>query len=191
MIDACHLKEGMQIVSVIANKEDAYGLIRAQKAGIPTWQILSKGMNNRNDYDEQLMACIDKDPPDLIVLAGFMRILTPQFVCHYKGKILNIHPSLLPKYPGLHTHQRAIEAKDKEHGASVHFVTKDLDGGPVILQAKVPLLQTDNAAILAARVQEQEHRIYPLVIKWFCQGRLTTRNNHAFFDGKSLETQIF
>ena len=172
IIEKCHNKEGMRIVAVISNKEGAYGLLRAQKAGIPTWEILSKGVVNRDDYDEQLSACIDKDAPDLIVLAGFMRILTPHFVRHYKGKLLNIHPSLLPKYPGLHTHQRALEAKEKEHGASVHFVTEELDAGPVILQAKVPILQTDNAELLAARVQEQEHKIYPQAVHLFFQGKI-------------------
>ena len=129
---------------------------------------------------------IDKYSPDLIVLAGFMRILSTDFVQHYEGRMLNIHPSLLPKYKGLHTHQRAIDEGDTEHGASVHFVTPELDGGPVVLQSKVPIFPEQTADELSQRVQEQERQMYPLVIKWFCQNRLAMNNNRAFLDDKIL-----
>ena len=124
--------------------------------------------------------------PTLVVLAGFMRILTADFTSHYKGRLVNIHPSLLPKYQGLHTHQRALDAGDSEHGVSVHFVTEELDGGPVILQAKVPIFPDDDANDLGLRVHEQEHRIYPLVVNWFCQQRLTMTDAGAILDGQLL-----
>ena len=133
-----------------------------------------------------LIDAIDQHSPDLVVLAGFMRILTPAFVQHYHGRLLNIHPSLLPKYQGLDTHQRAIDAADSEHGCSVHFVTEQLDGGPVILQAKVPVFAEDDAQSLAERVHEQEHRIYPLVVRWFCQNRLQQHRDQAWLDGNVL-----
>jgi phosphoribosylglycinamide formyltransferase-1 len=123
-----------------------------------------------------------------VVLAGFMRILTAEFVQHYQGRLINIHPSLLPKYQGLHTHQRALDAGDEEHGVSVHFVTEELDGGPVILQAKIPIFPGDNADDLASRVHEQEHRIYPLVVKWFCQKRLSMQDGFAILDDCQLPT---
>lgn len=186
IIDRCHGQNGVEIAAVIANKEDAYGLIRAEKAGIDALVVTSKGMPDRNQYESQLMVAIDKYAPDLIVLAGFMRILTPAFVRHYQGKMLNIHPSLLPKYTGLNTHQRAIDAGDKEHGTSVHFVTEELDGGPVILQARVPIFDDDDSESVSARVQEQEHRIYPLVVNWFCQGRLKMADGQAILDGETL-----
>ncbi len=131
------------------------------------------------------MQQIDKYQPDVIVLAGYMRILSGAFVSHYLGKMINIHPSLLPKYSGLHT-QRAIDAKDKEHGTSVHFVTEELDGGPVVLQAKVPVFEDDDAAALAARVQTQEHTIYPIVTKWLVEERLIMQDGKAWLDGKEL-----
>lgn len=186
IIDRCHGQNGVEIAAVIANKEDAYGLIRAKEAGIDAVLVTSKGMPDRNQYDSQLMAAIDKYMPDLIVLAGFMRILTPAFVRRYQGKMLNIHPSLLPKYTGLNTHQRAIDAGDKEHGTSVHFVTEELDGGPVILQARVPIFDDDDSESVSARVQEQEHRIYPLVVNWFCQERLKMTDGRAILDGETL-----
>ncbi|USH03105.1 phosphoribosylglycinamide formyltransferase [Grimontia kaedaensis] len=186
IIDRCHGNNGIEISAVIANKEDAYGLTRAKDAGIEAVVVASKGISDRSQYDSQLMATIDEYSPDLIVLAGFMRILTPEFVCHYQGKMLNIHPSLLPKYTGLNTHQRAIDAGDDEHGTSVHFVTEELDGGPVILQARVPIFEDDDADSVFARVQEQEHRIYPLVVEWFCQGRLNMANDKAVMDGEVL-----
>ena len=124
--------------------------------------------------------------PDLVVLAGFMRILSGDLVHHFAGRMINIHPSLLPKYQGLHTHQRAIDAGDSEHGASVHFVTEELDGGPVILQARVPIFEGDTADEVAARVQAQEHSIYPLVVRWFCEGRLQMVDSAVQLDGALL-----
>ncbi|CZF80429.1 Phosphoribosylglycinamide formyltransferase [Grimontia celer] len=186
IIDRCHGNNGIEISAVIANKEDAYGLTRAKDAGIEAVVVPSKGISDRSQYDSQLMATIDEYSPDLIVLAGFMRILTPEFVRHYQGKMLNIHPSLLPKYTGLNTHQRAIDAGDDEHGTSVHFVTEELDGGPVILQTRVPIFEDDDADSVFGRVQEQEHRIYPLVVEWFCQGRLNMANDKAVMDGEVL-----
>lgn len=144
---------------------------------------------NRDAFDKQLIAEIDNYTPDVVVLAGFMRILSPTFVEHYAEKLLNIHPSLLPKYPGLHTHRQALENGDKEHGTSVHFVTDELDGGPVILQARVPVFAGDTEDDVTARVQTQEHAIYPLVISWFVDGRLKMRDNAAWLDGKRLPPQ--
>ena len=160
------------VIGVISNKHEAYGLTRAINENITAIALSHKDFASRDDYDQALIIEIDKLFPDVIVLAGFMRILSHAFVQHYQGKLLNIHPSLLPKYQGLNTHQRAIDAGDTEHGVSVHFVTEELDGGPVILQAKVPIFDGDSSEDLAARVHEQEHRIYPLVVKWLCQKRL-------------------
>lgn len=191
IIDACESADYPgSVVGVVSNKSDAYGLTRAQNANIETVSLSHKDFESRECYDKALVTKIDQFTPDFIILAGFMRILTPAFVQHYQGQLLNIHPSLLPKYQGLNTHQRAIDAGDKEHGVSVHFVTEELDGGPVILQAKVPVFDGDTSDDLAARVHEQEHRIYPLVIKWLCQKRLSmkTEDKHEFamLDGNTL-----
>lgn len=187
IIDACKQADYPgEVVAVVSNKADAYGITRARNEQIATSVLSHKSFESRELYDQALIKQIDSYQPELIVLAGFMRILTPEFVQHYQGRLLNIHPSLLPKYQGLHTHQRAIDAGDKEHGVSVHFVTEELDGGPVILQAKVPVFEQDNADDLAARVHEQEHRIYPLVVKWFCQNRLTMVAQQAQLDGQTL-----
>lgn len=187
IIDACKTPDYPgSVVAVLSNKDSAYGLTRAQNEGIATEVLSHQAFESRDTYDQALVKAIDEYQPDLIVLAGFMRILTPDFVEHYKGKLLNIHPSLLPKYQGLNTHQRAIDAGDTEHGVSVHFVTEELDGGPVILQAKVPVFDTDSADELAVRVHEQEHRIYPLVVKWFCQGRLQMTDDSAQLDNSVL-----
>lgn len=179
-----------EVVGVISNKADAYGLTRASNADIKNLALSHKDFDSRESYDQALMVEIDKFSPDVVVLAGFMRILTPAFVQHYEGKLINIHPSLLPKYQGLNTHQRAIDAGDKEHGVSVHFVTEELDGGPVILQAKVPVFDGDCSDDLAERVHEQEHRIYPLVVKWLCEGRLAMHKDNeqeqAVLDSKVL-----
>jgi phosphoribosylglycinamide formyltransferase 1 len=148
-----------------------------------------KGMN-RVAYDRELAAVIDECSPSLIVLAGFMRILSAEFVARYAGRILNIHPSLLPKYPGLHTHRSVLAARDAEHGATVHFVTAELDGGPPILQARVPVEPDDDESTLAARVMVQEHAMYPLVVRWFCEGRLSYRDGHAWLDGKVLSDPL-
>lgn len=190
IIDQC--SEGKipgNINAVISNKAGAFGLERAQKADIKGHALSHKDFDSRELYDQALIQVIDEYKPDVVVLAGFMRILTADFVEHYKGKLINIHPSLLPKYQGLNTHQRAIDAKDEEHGCSVHFVTEELDGGPVILQAKVPVFEEDNADELAQRVHVQEHLIYPLVVKWMCQGRLTMKSDGAYMDNQLLPAQ--
>ena len=187
LIDACENSQYPgNVVGVISNNADAYGLERAKNHNIPSASLSHKEFESRESYDKALAELIDGYQPDLVVLAGFMRILTPEFVQHYSGKLLNIHPSLLPKYQGLNTHQRAIDAGDKEHGVSVHFVTEELDGGPVILQAKVPVFSGDSAEDLASRVHEQEHRIYPLVVKWFCEKRLVMDNGQAVLDKQIL-----
>lgn len=178
-----------KITGVISNKANAYGLKRAEAAGVATAVLSHKGFDSREDYDQALIAAIEQFKPDLIVLAGFMRILTAEFVQYFSGKLLNIHPSLLPKYQGLATHQRAIDAGDTEHGCSVHFVTEQLDGGPVILQAKVPIFPGDDASVVAERVHAQEHQIYPLVVRWFCQDRLQQKANEAWLDGNLLPAQ--
>jgi len=177
----------VEIVAVISNKADAYGLQRATDANIPAILVESKGVASREQYDALLAAELDKLQPDLILLAGFMRILTPDFVNQYQGKMLNIHPSLLPKYPGVKTHQRAIDAGDKEHGATVHFVTPELDSGPTVLQAKVPIFSEDTAQDLSDRVLTQEHQIYALAAAWFITNRLTMKGQQAFLDGKALD----
>ena len=175
-----------KIVAVISNKADAFGLQRAQQANIPTDVLSHKDFADRDSFDAALIEKIDPHKPDLIILAGFMRILTPAFVQHYRGKLLNIHPSLLPKYPGLNTHQRAIDAGDSHGGATVHFVTEELDGGPAILQAAVAIQSSDDGAALAARVLHIEHRIYPQAAQWFATGRLALHNNQAYLDGELL-----
>ncbi|OIN12154.1 phosphoribosylglycinamide formyltransferase [Oceanisphaera psychrotolerans] len=180
---------GGEVVAVVSNKAEAYGLERARIAGTTTAVLSNKDYGDRDSFDAALMQLIDSHEPDLVVLAGFMRILTPGFVRHYQGRMLNIHPSLLPRYQGLHTHQRAIEAGDTEHGCSVHFVTEELDGGPVVLQARVPIFAGDDEATVAGRVQVQEHAIYPLVVRWFCEGRLTMQQEQAWLDGVPLPAQ--
>jgi phosphoribosylglycinamide formyltransferase-1 len=187
IIDACNAEDYPgEVVGVISNKNDAYGLVRAQNANIDNIALSHKDFESRELYDQSLVKAIDVYQPDLIVLAGFMRILTADFVKHFQGRLINIHPSLLPKYQGLNTHQRAIDAGDDVHGVSVHFVTEELDGGPVILQAKVPVFPGDQAEDLAGRVHEQEHRIYPLVVKWFCQKRLSMKDGKAILDNNIL-----
>ncbi len=188
LIEQIHLTDvDAEIVGVIANKPDAYGLTRAENAGIANVCVDSSlYANDRVAYDQLLISTIEQYQPDLIVLAGFMRILTDEFVTHYLGQLINIHPSLLPKYKGLNTHQRAMDNGDSEHGVSVHFVTPELDDGPVILQAKVPIFDDDDADMLAQRVQVQEHHIYPLVVKWFVEGRLLMRSGKAVMDDQCL-----
>ncbi len=186
VIDRLSVNEHAEVVAVFSNKQEAFGLERARSANIDANFVDPKAFESREAFDKQLMTEIDRYQPDLIVLAGYMRILSDEFVEHYLGKMLNIHPSLLPKYPGLHTHQRAIDAGDSEHGTSVHFVTAELDGGPVILQAKVPVFSDDDAEILAQRVQSQEHNIYPLVVEWFVAERLVIQGGVALLDGKVL-----
>ena len=180
----------IEIVSVISNVPDAYGLLRAYKAGIPTEILDNRKFPDRLSYDQKLLESIDNYEPDLVVLAGFMRILSEEFVNHYLGRMLNVHPSLLPKYRGLNTHQRALDNKEDIHGVSIHFVTPELDGGPVIIQSEIPVHQSDTAETLAKRVQEQEHIIYPIAISWFALKRLKLNNNQLEYDGKILEQPI-
>jgi len=187
LIDAVEKEEiSGKIKAVISNKEGVYGLERAKKASIETHVIDHKKFEQREIFDAELIRKIDSYKPDLIVLAGFMRILTDDFVRRYEGMMLNIHPSLLPKYPGLHTHQRALDEGDKEHGVTVHFVTAELDSGPNIIQAKVTTLPQDTAETLAARVQQREHVIYPIAVKWFIDGRLSMQDEQATLDEKTL-----
>lgn len=175
-----------EIATVISNKPNVLGLERAEQASIPTCVIAHQDYPDRAIFDAQLLREIEKHQPDLIVLAGFMRILTADFVRRYEGRLINIHPSLLPKYPGLHTHNRALEAGDSEHGVTVHFVTAELDSGPNIIQAKVKMFEGDTPASLAKRVLEQEHIIYPIAIKWFVEGRLQMREHNAYLDNERL-----
>jgi len=179
------------IAAVICNRPGAFGLERAAKAGIPTELIDHTLYEGREPFDQELIRCIDQYEPDLVILAGFMRILTPGFVQHYSNRLLNIHPSLLPKYPGLNTHQRAIDAGDSEAGATVHFVTEVLDCGANVVQASVPILKDDSAEALAKRILGQEHKIYPLAAKWFVEGRLTIKDNKALLDGDVLPESGF
>lgn len=171
---------------VISSHTDAYGLIRAENAGIPHHVIDHTQFNSREAFDQAVSKTIDQYSPDIIILAGFMRIFTEAFTKKYCGKMLNIHPSLLPKFQGLNTHQRVIDAGEKEHGVSIHFVTAELDGGPVIAQSSVAVLANDNANSLAKRVLVEEHKLYPEVIHWFTQGRLELKNDQAVLDGKML-----
>ncbi|WP_029407818.1 phosphoribosylglycinamide formyltransferase [Thiomicrorhabdus sp. Milos-T2] len=179
-----------EIVLVISNRPNAYGVQRAQQAGIPNLVIDHTQYENRESFDQALQTAIDEKQTDLVVLAGFMRILTPEFTEHYLGRMLNIHPSLLPKYTGLHTHQRALEAADKEHGLSIHFVTPELDGGPVILQAKVPIEKNDTEQTLADKVHQQEHLAYPLVVQWFAEDKLLLKNNQAWLNQNCLKYPV-
>ncbi len=176
-----------RLCAVISNRADALGLDKARSAHIPTQTLDHKAFADRQQFDQALMAVVDSYQPDIVALAGFMRILTPEFVRHYRGRLINIHPSLLPAFTGLNTHQRALDAGAAEHGASVHFVTEDLDMGPVIIQARVPVQGNDNAKSLAERVLEQEHRIYPQAIAWLAEGRLTLQDHQALLDGKPIK----
>ena len=162
----------VEIRAVISNRPDAQGLQRACQAGITTQVVDHRNYPDRAAFDAALQVAIDNYRPGLVVLAGFMRILTPAFVQHYRGRMINIHPSLLPEFPGLNTHQRVLDAGKPVTGATIHFVTEEMDGGPAILQAQVPVVAGDDAGSLAARVLEQEHRIYPAVIRWYAEGRL-------------------
>jgi phosphoribosylglycinamide formyltransferase-1 len=188
IIDA--VKDGRidaEIAAVISNRPDAAGLQRAQSAGIDTVVVEPQHRDDRAAYDQALIAHIDRFEPELIVLAGFMRILSDGFIEHYRNRILNIHPSLLPEFKGLHTHRRALAASKRLHGASVHFVSNELDSGPVVIQGEVPVLENDTEASLAARVLQQEHQIYPMAIAWFIDGRLKLNGNDVLLDGKVLQ----
>jgi phosphoribosylglycinamide formyltransferase-1 len=187
MIDSFKGEEQpVRIRAVISNRADAYGLQRARDAGIPAHVLDHKQYEGREAFDAALVELIDGFAPQLVVLAGFMRILSGDFVRHYQGRLLNIHPSLLPRYKGLHTHQRALEAGDSEHGCSVHFVTEELDGGPLVVQAVITVELQDSPDTLAQRVHVQEHRIYPLAMRWFAEGRLSLGPDGALLDGQLL-----
>ncbi|WP_028686869.1 phosphoribosylglycinamide formyltransferase [Pseudomonas fulva] len=186
LIDSAIPDSAVRIGAVISNRADAYGLQRAAAAGIETAVLDHTEFEGREAFDAALVACIDGFAPDLVVLAGFMRILSGGFVRHYQGRLLNIHPSLLPRYKGLHTHRRALEAGDAEHGCSVHFVTEELDGGPLVVQAVVPVAPDDTVQSLAQRVHAQEHVIYPMAVHWFANGRLRLGEQGALLDGQPL-----
>ncbi len=180
----------VEIRAVISNRPNAKGLERAQQAGIHTEILDHTQFASREDFDQALQKCIDRFEPGLVVLAGFMRLLSNTFVDHYLGRMLNIHPSLLPEFKGLNTHQRALESGNNKHGASIHFVTPELDGGPVILQATVPVQPNDTPETLAARVLIQEHQIYPTAIRWFAEGRLRLHNNQIWLDDQILSEPV-
>ena len=175
-----------RISGVISNKADAYGLLRAQQSNIATQVIDHKQYASRDLFDNALAKAIDAYNPGLVVLAGFMRILGADFVKHYQGRIINIHPSLLPAYPGTNTHQRVLDAGEKQHGVSVHFVTEELDGGPVIAQESIAIEPTDDADSLAEKIHQKEHILYPTVVSWFADGRLRLDGNDAYLDERLL-----
>ncbi len=177
-----------EVRAVISNRADAPGLDIARAAGIETRLLDAGDYPDRERFDAAMQQLIDQFEPALVVLAGYMRILSAPFVQHYAGRLLNIHPSLLPAFRGLNTHQRALDAGVAQHGASVHFVTEELDGGPVVLQSVVPVQTEDTAASLAARVLVQEHRLYPVVLQWFAEGRLAWRDGQVLLDGKALNS---
>jgi phosphoribosylglycinamide formyltransferase-1 len=179
-----------RVALVLSDKPAAGGLAIARDLGVATRSVPADKYADRSSYDRSLARAIDEYAPSLIVLAGFMRILSAEFVDRYAGRILNIHPSLLPKYPGLHTHRNVLAAHDSVHGATVHFVTAELDGGPPIIQARVKVCPDDDEATLAARVQAQEHKIYPLAVRWYCEGRLRCREGRAWLDGAALASPV-
>ena len=180
----------LDIAVVLSNKPGVAGLDRARKARIPVECVEHGGYPDRESFDAALKETLNRYSPDLIILAGFMRILTPVFIDHFAGKIFNIHPSLLPQYPGLDTHQRAIDAGDQWAGSTVHFVTEELDGGPLVIQGRVPVTRDDTARSLAARVLKVEHQIYPEAAALFAAGRLEHRDGTAWLDGQRLEKPI-
>ncbi|NDC32267.1 MAG: phosphoribosylglycinamide formyltransferase [Burkholderiaceae bacterium] len=177
----------VRFTGLIANQPEAKGLALAKSVGIPTAVIDHRAYPSREAFDRALMQQIDAFSADLVVLAGFMRILTPGFIKHYEGRMINIHPSLLPRFPGLHTHERALAAGDRVHGATVHFVSAGVDEGPIICQSEVPVLPTDTPSELAARVLKTEHQIYPLAVEWFIQGRLQITGNRVRVDPPELQ----
>lgn len=181
-------KQGLavQVVAVFSNHAAAKGLQFAKTAAIPAFVLCPSAYPVRSQYDQALLTAIDSYAPDLVLLAGFMLILGPDFVAHFAGRLLNIHPSLLPNYPGLHTHRQALRDGATEHGCSVHFVTETLDGGPIILQGKFTVPTNADEAALRRQVQQLEHRIYPKVVQWMCEGRLCYKDNHAVLDKQCL-----
>ena len=176
----------LDLAVVFSNRPDAFGLERAKREGIDTACIEHGGFDKREAFDQAVAAELERWQPGLLVLAGFMRILSPWFVQKYEGRILNIHPALLPRYPGLDTHQRVLDAGDEFHGSTVHFVTEELDGGPRILQGRIRVAPTNDPGELMQRVQSVEHRIYPEAANWFAQGRLEFRDDTAWLDGAPL-----
>ena len=190
IIDACQTQQiPAEIVCVISNKANAFGLIRAKSAGIFSRVFLRNNFESNLAMDQSIADELDKFDVDLIVLAGYMKILTPEFIQRFEGKIINIHPSLLPKYPGLNTYQRALDSGDREHGTTVHFVNEEVDNGAIILQAKVPIFDNDTVEVIEARTREQEYRIYPIVVKWFVENRLKLQNGVAYLDDIPLPEQ--
>ncbi|WP_303292064.1 phosphoribosylglycinamide formyltransferase [Marinobacter sp. SS5-14b] len=175
-----------EIIAVGCNRPGAFALERAAQANIKTFVIDHQQFGSREEFDGALIAELHRHNPDVIVLAGFMRILTADFVRAFRGRMLNVHPSLLPAYTGLNTHQRVLDAGDKVHGVSIHFVTEELDGGPVIAQADVVVNADDTPESLAERVQQQEHLLYPIVLRWFCEGRIQLAAEGVLFDGEPL-----
>ena len=180
----------VRIEAVVSDRADAGALDWARDRGIPAVVLSPRDFADREAYGRALGDLVEGYAPQLVVLAGFMRILSDEFVLRFAGRMLNIHPSLLPRYPGLHTHRRALEAGDPEHGASVHFVTPELDGGPVVLQARVPVLPGDDEDTLAARVLREEHVIYPRCVGWFAAGRLALRDGAVWLDGRPLDAPV-
>ena len=180
----------VEVRAVISDKAEAPGLATAAAMNIPTRYLSPRDFADRASYDQALAALVASFEPKLVVLAGFMRILSPGFIATFADRILNIHPSLLPLYRGLHTHRRVLEAGDKVHGCTVHFVTEELDGGPLVIQARIAVRPGDTESTLSARVQRQEHRIYPQAIDWFARGRLQLRGEHACLDGRALEHPV-
>lgn len=179
-----------QIVAVGCNRPQAFALERAAQANIDAFTVDHTRYGSREEFDGALMAEIRRYNPDLIVLAGFMRILTTDFVRTLRGTMLNVHPSLLPSYTGLNTHQRVLDAGEKIHGVSIHFVTEELDGGPVIAQAEVSVEPADTAESLAEKVQKKEHLLYPIVVRWFCEGRIQLGTDYVVFDGQPLNRPL-
>ena len=180
----------INICLVISNNADAFGLERASKVGIDAECINHRDYASRIEFDKALIERIDQAKPDIVILAGFMRILTAEFVNHYADRLVNIHPSLLPKYPGVDTHQRAIDAKDQWHGASIHFVVPEVDAGPIILQGRLAIKEDDTAASLQQRIHLIEHKLYPLAVKWFSENRLEKRNQQILLDGELSPKQL-
>ncbi len=191
LIDAIENKDiDAEIKAVISNKAIAYGLERASEADIETYIVDHKQFPDRESFDRAMIDIIDPFKPDLVILAGFMRILSDSFIDHFQHRLINIHPSLLPKYKGLNTHQQAIDNHDTIHGASVHYVSHELDSGPIVIQAEVPVLPTDNAETLASRVLKEEHVIYPMVIRMHTEGRLTYNDGQLNLDGRPLKEPL-
>jgi phosphoribosylglycinamide formyltransferase-1 len=190
LIDAAAGGQPFRICAVISNRPDVLGLQRAEAAGIPTQVVDHTAFRDRDSFDSALAKAIEGFEPQLVVLAGFMRILTEAFVNRFAGRMLNIHPSLLPAFQGLHTHRRALAEGVAEHGASVHFVTSELDGGPVIAQVRVPVLEGDTESALAARVLQREHRLLPQVVSWFAERKLQLQDDQVRFEGTPLQTPI-